>query len=192
MKYYTLYTLIFGFLFSFNANSQTSSIKKNINIETSIVKWTGYKITGQHEGTISLAEGHLSFTEDKISGGYFKIDMSTINTTDLSGRGKNSLDNHLKSDDFFDTEKYKTAELTITGLESTSQTSYIVSGDMTIKGITNPIKFELDVKDGTAETNLKIDRTKFNIKYKSASFFDNLKNKAIYDEFDLKVSLNFK
>ena len=69
--------------------------------------------------------------------------------------------------------------------------SYKINADLTIKGITNEISFLINISKNSATTSLKIDRTKFNIKYGSASFFDGLKDRAIYDEFDLDVRLNF-
>ena len=49
----------------------------------------------------------------------------------------------------------------------------------------------MQVSEDSATAKLKIDRTKFDIKYGSASFFDGLKDRAIYDEFDLNVNLKF-
>jgi polyisoprenoid-binding protein YceI len=116
--------------------------------------------------------------------------MSTINTTDLEGNYKKKLDGHLKDDDFFGVEKHKTASLIFTSLIQNGA-NYMVNADLTIKGITNKVKFKMQVSENSATANLKIDRTKFDIKYGSASFFDNLKDRAIYDEFDLNVNLSF-
>ena len=125
-----------------------------------------------------------------LVGGKFVIDMSTINTTDLEGDYKKKLDGHLKDDDFFGVEKHKTASLVFTSLKQNG-TNYIVNADLTIKGITNKVKFKMQVLENSAIADLKIDRTKYDIKYGSASFFDDLKDRAIYDEFDLNVNLSF-
>lgn len=168
----------------------TSEITKEVNTETSVVKWTGYKVTGQHEGTIMIKKGSLTFEDNVLVGGKFIIDMSTINTTDLEGDYKKKLDGHLKDDDFFGVEKHKTASLVFTSLKQNGA-YYIVNADLTIKGITNKVKFKMQVSENSATADLKIDRTKFDIKYGSASFFDDLKDRAIYDEFDLNVNLSF-
>jgi polyisoprenoid-binding protein YceI len=118
------------------------------------------------------------------------MDMTSINTTDLEGDYKNKLDGHLKANDFFGVEKHPKATLVFTSVTK-NETNYSVVGDLTIKGITNKITFDLEISGNTATTSLKVDRTKYGIKYGSASFFDDLKDKAIYDEFDLKVSLKF-
>ena len=68
---------------------------------------------------------------------------------------------------------------------------YLIDADLTIKGITNPITFKINISDNSAYADLIIDRTKFEIKYGSSSFFDGLKDRAIYDEFDLQVNLKF-
>ena len=125
-----------------------------------------------------------------LVGGKFLIDMSTINTTDLEGDYKKKLDGHLKADDFFGVEKHKTASMVFTTIKQNGA-NYIVNADLTIKGITNKVKFKMQVSENSAIANLKIDRTKFDIKYGSASFFDDLKDRAIYDEFDLNVNLSF-
>lgn len=168
----------------------TTQITKEVNTESSVVKWTGYKVTGQHEGTIMIKKGSLTFKNNVLVGGKFVIDMSTINTTDLEGDYKKKLDGHLKDDDFFGVEKHKTASLVFTSLKQNG-TNYVVNADLTIKGITNKVKFKMQVLENSAIADLKIDRTKYDIKYGSASFFDDLKDRAIYDEFDLNVNLSF-
>ena len=176
--------------FAITLTSFTTQEKKQVDIDQSIIKWVGYKVTGQHEGTISLREGTLEFKEEQLIGGNFVIDMTSINTTDLEGDYKNKLDGHLKASDFFGVKTHQKATLVFTSVTK-NETNYSVVGNLTIKGITNKISFDLAVSKNTATTSFKVDRTKYGIKYGSASFFDDLKDKAIYDEFDLKVTLKF-
>lgn len=185
-----LFKLFFVAFISLTLFAFTTQITKEVNTESSVVKWTGYKVTGQHEGTIMIKKGSLTFKNNVLVGGKFVIDMSTINTTDLEGDYKKKLDGHLKDDDFFGVEKHKTASLVFTSLKQNG-TNYIVNADLTIKGITNKVKFKMQVLENSAIADLKIDRTKYDIKYGSASFFDDLKDRAIYDEFDLNVNLSF-
>ena len=166
-------------------------VLKEIKIEKSKVVWKGYKVTGSHEGTINLKSGNLEFSNDKLSGGNFVIDMSTITNTDQEGEYKGKLEGHLKSDDFFGVEKFPSAKLVFTKVKATGKESYKIQGDLTIKGITNPVTFEMSIEGNTAQANLKIDRSKFDIRYGSTSFYDDLKDKAIYDEFDLTTELEF-
>jgi polyisoprenoid-binding protein YceI len=171
--------------------SFTSLLNKEVKVKESTITWKGYKVTGSHEGNITLNEGTLIFDEDRLTGGNFIIDMTTINVTDLeAGKGKEKLEGHLKSDDFFGIENHKTASFNITNV-SGSDGKFKVTGDLTIKGKTLPTTFDMMVSNNTATATLKVDRTKYDIRYGSASFFDNLKDKAIYDEFDLNVTLKF-
>lgn len=165
--------------------------KKVVNTKNSKVTWKGYKVTGSHQGTINIKSGYLSFNGDKLTGGEFTIDMSSITNTDLSGEYKSNLEGHLKSDDFFGVQKFPTAHLMFTKVKSVGKNSYKVTGKITIKGKTETIKFDLSVYGNKANVALKIDRTKFDVRYGSTSFFDNLKDKAIYDEFDLIGDLEF-
>lgn len=170
--------------------SASEKTEKTVNVENSSVNWKGYKVTGEHTGNISLESGKLEFENDKLVGGKFVIDMTTISVTDLEGDQKGKLDGHLKSTDFFGVEEHPTATLVITEVTPTGKTLN-VTGDLTIKGITESITFPMSVTDNTATAKLKIDRSKYDVRYGSTSFFDNLKDKAIYDEFDLTVDLAF-
>ncbi|MFD2892703.1 YceI family protein [Flavobacterium chuncheonense] len=175
-------------LVSFTTFAQTT---KKVNTTESKVEWVGKKVTGQHSGTISLAEGALVFKGKKLAGGTFTVDMTSINTTDLQGEMKGKLDGHLKSDDFFGVEKFPTANLVFKTLTNKGNDVYTVNADLTIKGKTNPISFDMKVNGSTATTKLMVDRAKYDIRYGSGSFFDNLGDKTIYDEFELDVTLNF-
>ncbi|TDE28433.1 MULTISPECIES: YceI family protein [Flavobacterium] len=171
--------------------SVTAQTKK-VDASKSSINWVGKKVTGQHEGTINLKDGALVFKGKKLIGGTFNVDMNSILVTDLkAGQGKEKLEGHLKADDFFGTEKFATATLVFKKIVTKATNVYTVTGDLTIKGITNPVTFDLTTTATTASTNVKIDRTKYDIKYGSGSFFDNLGNKAINDDFDLAVALKF-
>ena len=166
--------------------------KKTVDTEASKVTWKAYKVTGSHTGTITLKSGALEFDGDKLVGGEFVVDMTTINTTDLeAGKGKEKLDGHLHSKDFFATASNPTSSLVFTNVKPSGKNSYVVNGDLTIKGITKPVTFDVSVYGSKATATLKVDRTNYDVKYGSGSFFDNLGDKTIYDEFDLVVDLEF-
>jgi polyisoprenoid-binding protein YceI len=165
--------------------------KKEVKTSESTVTWKGYKVTGSHYGTINLSEGALMFEGDKLTGGEFVVDMTSLISTDLEGESKGKLEGHLKSDDFFGIENNPTSKLVFINVKATGKNSYQVTGDLTIKGKTNPITFDVSVYGNKATATMKVDRSKYDVKYGSGSFFDNLGDKTIYDEFDLVVDLAF-
>lgn len=173
--------------------SFTTLVNGNKAVKTteSKVEWKGYKVTGSHAGTISLKSGNLEFKEGKLTDGDFVIDMTTINTTDLEGEYKGKLDGHLKSDDFFGVSKFPTASMEFTKVKASGKNAYNVTADLTIKGKTNKVNFVMSIYGNKATASLKIDRTDYDVQYGSTSFFEGLKDKAIYDEFDLVVDLQF-
>ena len=170
-----------------------NSIKKDIDISKSTVKWVGKKVTGSHEGNISIKEGHIHFDDNAFTGGNIVIDMSTIECTDLDGDSKQNIENHLSSDDFFGVKKYPTANLEVISAEKVkySKNKYRVKGILEIKNIKKDVEFEVVIDNSLAKVELVIDRTKYDIKYGSGSFFDNLGDKMIYDDFNLSVSLTY-
>ncbi len=174
--------------FSFIA---VSAEKKEIKTDKSKLVWKGYKFTGSHDGTIGIKSGSLTFEGDKLTGGEFVVDMTSLISLDTEGGMKDRLEGHLKSDDFFGVEKYPTSTLVFKKIESTGKNTYTVTGDLTIKGITKPNTFKISIYGSKATANLKVDRTLYDIKFKSGSFFDNLQDQVIYDEFDLVADLQF-
>ena len=168
-----------------------SAQTKNINTATSSIEWLGKKVTGQHNGTVNFKDGTLVFKNNKLAGGTFTVNMTSLTATDLSGEYQGKLNGHLKADDFFGTEKFPTATLVFKKIGVKSANVYNVTADLTIKGITKPVTFELTVNGNTATTTFNVDRTKYDIKYGSKSFFESIGDKAIYDEFELKVALKF-
>ena len=140
-------------LVSFTVNAQQT---KKINAAKSGIVWTGKKVTGSHTGTIGLQSGALVFDGKVLKGGNFTVDMTTISTTDLKpGEGKESLDKHLKAEDFFGVEKHKTANLVFKTISNKGKGLYTVTADLTIKGITKPITFDITVKGNTATNATK-------------------------------------
>ncbi|NSL86831.1 YceI family protein [Chitinophaga solisilvae] len=165
-----------------------------VDKQLSKVNWVGKKVTGQHSGTINIAEGKLEVENNVLKGGSFSLDTRSIAVTDIKDADGNAkLVGHLKADDFFSVDKFATASLVITKVAAKGNGNYDITGNLTIKGITNPITFPatVTVNGGklTGKADLKVDRTKYNIKYGSKSFFEGIGDKAIYDEFELNVVL---
>jgi polyisoprenoid-binding protein YceI len=164
---------------------------RKISTQKSSINWTGKKVTGEHGGTLKFKNGSLTFKNKAITGGSFVVDMTTLSNTDQTGKDREKLEGHLKSSDFFDTEGYPTAKLVFKSVSAKSKGNYAVKADLTIKGKTNPVAFNLITKGKTATAALTVDRTKYGIQYGSGTFFDDLGDRTIYDEFDLNVNLSF-
>lgn len=154
------------------------------------VKWEAKKVTGQHNGTINFAEGLVTASKGQITGGTFVIDMKTIVNTDLTDAEWNKkLIGHLQSDDFFGVEKFPVSKLEVTKVSKVSGDDYHFTANLTIKGITNPVEFDAKVlvngNQLTAAGTITVNRTKYDIRYGSKSFFPSIGDKMIYDDFTL-------
>ncbi|MDX1314860.1 MAG: YceI family protein, partial [Eudoraea sp.] len=170
-----------------SASNPAEVVTKEVKTSESTVTWKGYKVTGSHYGTINLQSGALSFDGDKLVGGEFVVDMTSLISTDLEGEYKGKLEGHLKSDDFFGVANHPTSTLVFTNVKANGKNSYEVTGDLTIKGITKAVTFDVSVYGSKATATMKVDRSEYDVRYGSGSFFDNLGDKTIYDEFDLVV-----
>jgi polyisoprenoid-binding protein YceI len=168
-----------------NRKFQIASTQSNI-------EWVGRKVTGAHTGTIAVKEGELILSDGKIAGGKFVVDTTTIKILDITDPETNAqFAGHLASDDFFSTQKFPEASF-----EITSTTGDHIVGDLTIKGITHPVGFDVTINvEGellTAAARIVIDRTQYEMKFRSGNFFQNLGDTLIYNEFELNVSLTAK
>jgi hypothetical protein len=165
------------------------------NTEASVLNWKGFKPTGTHNGTVAIKNGTFEVKEGKLVGGNFVFDMNAITVLDIPAEdeGNGKLKGHLESGDFFDIENNPTATFEILEVVNTENT--LVKGNLTVKGITKSIEFPATITATDAGIQLsgasfEIDRTEFDIQYKSQKFFDNLKDKFINDEFEISFELN--
>ena len=166
----------------------------NVNTSTSVVVWTGYKVTGKHTGTVKIKSGSVQFTNGLLTAGSFEMDMNSINDTDLEAEYAAKLVGHLKSDDFFGVATYPTASFVITrAIPQDTKGNYKIIGNLTLKGVTKEVKFFANATEANGAVNatgkMTVDRSEFNIRFGSGSFLDGLGDKTIYDEFDLQISV---
>jgi len=173
------------------ATVSVSAQTKKIDAAKSSINWLGKKVTGQHNGTVNFKDGALVFKGKKVAGGNFTVDMTSLTATDLQGEYQGKLNGHLKADDFFGTEKFPTAKLVFKKVAVKSANVFTVTADLTIKGITKPVTFDLATTANAASAKFMVDRTKYDIKYGSGTFFTSIGDKAIADEFELDVNLKF-
>jgi len=161
---------------------------------SSKLTWLAKKAAGEHSGNVKVSEGNFVIDGTTLKSGSFTIDTKSITVTDVTDATTNGkLLGHLKSEDFFSTEKFPTSTFVITSAKKASGNKYNLIGKLTIKGITNEVSFPaaIDVagKKLTAKAKITIDRTKYDIKFRSKNFFENLGDKVIYDDFDIDVAL---
>ncbi|MDN3493481.1 YceI family protein [Winogradskyella bathintestinalis] len=177
------------------AMANETAMTYNVDTEKSTINWKGFKPTGTHDGTIAIKDGKLDVNDGTIESGNFTIDMNSIVVKDIPEDDENNakLTGHLTSADFFDVEAHPTATFEVTGIENVDGNA-MLSGNLTIKEETNnisiPVNTEIneDTMTLTSET-FTIDRSKWNVKYGSKSFFDDLGDKFINDNIELTISL---
>ena len=190
MKNFLLVSIL---LMGLNLSSQVQ-----MDLSKSSIKWIGKEITTkEHFGALKFSKAQLEFNGDVLTGGEFTVDMTTLDVQDLSGGGKQRLEGHLRSDDFFSVNKHQTSYLKINEVLppelsriEADNNSFEVSGELTIKGITQPIVFTLKpVSDQSYVADLTFDRSDYNVRFRSGSFFENLGDKLILDDIKLEVTL---
>ena len=171
-------------------SASTLAQKEEIIPEKSRVEWTGKKMGRPHKGEVQIKSGYLEFNNDQIVGGEVIMDMTTLSNTDIADAGSNQrLVGHLKSDDFFGVENFPVSSFVVTKATKFEEGKASISGKITIKGKTEDLSFDA-VKNGDAySARIEIDRSKFEVRYGSGSFFDNLGDNVIDDIFVLDVSL---
>lgn len=180
--------------------SEATSQKYITDVLKSSIEWKGFKPTGTHNGTVNIDTGTFEMVDGNLNSGTFLIDMKSVKALDLEGDYKTSLEAHLmgtvegKEGDFFNVNKFPSAAFEITGTEATADGKTLLSGNLTLKGVKNNITFPVTVNtEGdnltiTSDT-FTIDRTKWNVNYGSKSVFDNLGDKFINDEIELKINI---
>lgn len=165
-----------------------------IDIKASRITWHGsmaFASQGEHEGYAYFSKGELLMMKKQLVGGFFEVDMNTI--TDPVHGSDNNLIQHLKSDDFFDVAKFPLAQFAVTRVTPADSSNVTITGNLTMKGITQLVVFPatMDVKNNLIEAHgkLVIDRTLWDVRYKSGKFFDDLADEAISDEIEFDIHI---
>lgn len=160
----------------------------------SSVDWTGRKVTGAHNGTIGIKEGKFILDNGKVKEGNVTINTSSIKILDITDPAANAqFAGHLASDDFFSIEKFPTASFDISSVKEISGNTFYLEGNLTIKDITHLTGFEAVIENNrnsiTLSGKLIIDRTKYDIKFRSGNFFKDLGDTLIYNDFELDFNI---
>ena len=191
MKNYSIISIITTILIctTLSINAQ----EKSLNIESSTIRWYGEEITGkQHYGDLKFSSGNIQINNKVVSSGNFIVNMNSLTVEDLSGGGKKRLEGHLRSSAFFGVSDHPQASLNISSMVDVDGDSQILNGELTIKGITHPINFSIKLNsENNATAMLVFDRSKYDVRFRSGSFFDELGDKLILDDIKLEVALEF-
>jgi polyisoprenoid-binding protein YceI len=165
-----------------------------VNTEESTIRWTGKKVLGEHHGTLQLDEGSFRLENGQLKGGNFTIDMRSLKNEDLEGDRREKLEDWLRSEEMFYTERYPYVRFTITSAEpSENSQRYRVEGELTIKEDTHSIGFPAIIKQDEnkvfVEAELTFDRTRWNLNYGSGGLIGGIGNFAIEDEVSVQINL---
>jgi polyisoprenoid-binding protein YceI len=182
-----------------------SFVGNNLHVESykvdtklSSLEWYAEKVSGKHNGTIMFSNGEINNEHGNYTGN-FEIDMNTIEDKDIASEEyRTKLNNHLKSPDFFDVEKFPKSKFVVKSILPLKEANelgltHTVKGMLTIKDKTNEISFDAAIK--IMENKIScigsaiVDRSKFDVKYGSKTFFKDIGDKMIYDEFTLKFNV---
>lgn len=176
------------------AQTKEQTTTYNVDTQKTRIHWEGTKVTGKHDGNISVKNGHLIFKGAELTGGEIVVDMNSMTVIDITDKGTaDKFLGHMKSGDFFDTAKYPESKLVIKSTKK-SGNDLEVTGDLTMIGKTKPITFKVtDWKWTDSQVSgkavVKVDRTLWDLRYGSGKFFKGLGDKAIHDEFTLTIDL---
>ena len=167
-----------------------------VDVNQTSLRWKGMKVTGSHWGYVTMAEGLVIINGKNIIAGEFSVDLNSMTEEEMGDSPwKIKLLNHLKSDDFFDVTNHPVVRFKLTRA-TFNQGAFKFKGDMTIRGITHPVEFPAVVRfsdQGPSATGqIVIDRTNYNMKYRSGKYFPDVGDKMIYDEFTIDFSVQTK
>ena len=195
----TIGALLLAPFVMFAGGNGDAPTRYKVNTTSSTVTWEGQKVTGSHNGDITISNGLLTVEKGMITAATVVIDMTTINTLDLQGDSKASLDGHLSSDDFFGVEQFPTAQFELMQLNplrgGENGANFTATGKVTIKGRSDQVSFpvKVDMREGGASISgeMVLDRSVFDVRFRSKSFFDakELGDKLIYNDFTIGFTL---
>ena len=185
--------MILTFILSLFVLQLTSKEILPVNTQKSTIAWEGGSATTTHNGLIGLKSGTLEISDGKLTGGTFEVDMTSITNLDVSEAYRGKLENHLKSEDFFDANAFPSAHLIIIRTIAERENLYRIVADLTIRNIKKTIEFDANLSPNgsgyEATATFNFDRSEFEVKHRSGSFFMNLGDKLIYDDIKVEISL---
>ena len=172
-----------------------------IDVEKSLIRWTGRNLFNQHHGHLRLDSGEVVIDDGKLVSAKFAIDMNSIACDDLDeSQGASMLVGHLKTGDFFQVDRFPTAEFVADEVEEIPSASegtptHVLKGRFTLRDVTRTIAFPVVIAsaDGnglTGQGQLELDRTEFGSIYGSGKFFRHLGKHVVNDLIHLDVMIH--
>lgn len=160
------------------------------NEEGSSVEWTGRKVTGKHDGGFKKFSGSVTLDKDGKNLTYAMVEIEVGSLwADSKTEGNAKLEGHLKSDDFFNAEKFPKAKFETTKIEKKGD-KHEVTGNLTMRDVTKSITFPAAISVGEKEVTVKaefnIDRMGYGIK------FTGMKDNLIEDKVDIRLDIKAK
>lgn len=182
------------YLFLIATFFSTFAMAQNKNVTASTINWWGYKVAKtaatSHTGTINLKSGNFVMKGKKLVAGSFIFDMNSLTSTDLTGGTLEKFNGHLKTGDFFETDKFPLANYVITSISKSNNAAFpfMINGNLTLKGITKKVSFPAKLTLGKVLTlesdKFSFNRQDFNVEYQSA-----MKDVVINNDVDMKINL---
>ncbi|MES2874191.1 MAG: YceI family protein [Bacteroidota bacterium] len=187
-KIFLTLTILTGMAVFMSFDKAVKEVKYTVDTERSTIDWSAKKVGGGHTGTVKITSGTLVYNGKSLTKGSFLINMPSITSDNAR------VTTHLKSDDFFSAEKNPNSKFEITKVTAAGADRVNIAGVLTIKGISHPIAFPATVKAQkniivAVANGIRVDRTKYDIKFRSKTFFSEIGDKAIDDEFELNINL---
>lgn len=187
-KVFLTLCIVTGMAVFMSFDKPVKDVTYTVDPERSTIDWTAKKVGGGHTGTIKITSGSLVHNGKSLTKGMFLINMSSITSDNAR------VTTHLKSDDFFAAEKNPNAKFEITKVTPAGTDRVNILGNLTIKGISQPVAFPATVRTQkgivvAVANGIRVDRTKYDIKFRSKTFFLDIGDKAVDDEFELNINL---
>ena len=187
-KIFLTLTILTGMAVFMSFDKAVKEVNYTVDTERSSIDWSAKKVGGSHKGTVKITSGNLVYNGKALTKGSFLINMTSLTSDNAK------VTTHLQSDDFFSAEKNPNSKFEITKVTAAGADRVNIAGILTIKGISHPITFPATVKIEknivvAVANGIRVDRTKYDIKYRSKTFFLEIADKAIDDEFELNINL---
>lgn len=163
-----------------------------MNPDQSVVQWKGSKVGMTEKGTVAIRSCNMTVQSNAIVSANVVMEMNTIKATDQEGMSARNLEQHLRSEDFFDVANYPTASFSMESGTSDGRGNLILTGKLNIKGISKPASAMVNFGSSdpaVANVTMMFDRSEFDVRYGSGSFFDGLGDELISDEVQLQMVL---